>query len=77
MFERGFYNCERCGWSGSALRYAGYGTLVSGEVVCYDKDAGGQGICPQCGQVFRGCFHPDVYEQMVAASAQSKECRRE
>lgn len=72
MFERGFYNCD-CGWSGSALAYLGYGAARRAQSAAQH----GQGVCPQCGQVFRGCFHPDVYEQMVAASAQSKECRRE
>jgi hypothetical protein len=68
MFERGFYNCD-CGWSGGALRYEGYGAERRAQSAAQH----GQGVCPQCGRVFRGCFHPDVHTQMIAASAQSKE----
>jgi len=57
----GFYNCEKCGWSGSKLSYFGYDSEEK-PMTGYDRHPQfGQGQCPNCRTHFEGCVHPDRF----------------
>lgn len=45
----GFYNCDKCHWSGNELNYSRLG----------------QGLCPKCNQIFKGCFREDIFNKLI------------
>ena len=53
------YRCNSCQWSGAQLAYIGHTRLP--RIVTRDRITeitAGQGICPKCGETFKGCVHP-------------------
>ena len=64
----GFYNCEKCGWSGSKLSYFGYDSEEK-PMTGYDRHPQfGQGQCPNCRTHFEGCVHPDRFNILTISS---------
>ena len=66
--DRGFYNCDGCGWSGNKLIYVGFDYV---RHVLASRLPRGTGVCPNCNREFNGCLHESVYDEIMTQRGSS------